>query len=225
LIFGRGTVQVNAYQLIGILNPALPMLTERQEQILDFVREYQRVHSVTPSTREIARQLDSSQPTILGHLQALAKKSQLEKLADGKWGLKTSAVQGHLFEVPVYGAIPAGRPTMQEQEVEETLRIDPAVFGVKPSRASEFWLLRVTGDSMIGANIVDGDLVALERREPQAGDIIAALVDETTTTLKRMVRLRGRTVLRAENPRYPDLTPERIESQGVVVGVIRRNVA
>ena len=78
---------------------------------------------------------------------------------------------------------------------------------------------------MIGANIVDGDLVALERREPQAGDIIAALVDETTTTLKRMVRLRGRTVLRAENPRYPDLTPERIESQGVVVGVIRRNVA
>ena len=113
------------------------MLTERQEQILDFVREYQRVHCVTPSTREIARQLGSSQPTILGHLQALAKKSQLEKLADGKWGLKTSAVQGHLFEVPVYGAIPAGRPAVQEQEVEETLRIDPAVFGLTPARASE----------------------------------------------------------------------------------------
>jgi repressor LexA len=200
------------------------MLTERQEQILDFVREYQRVHSVTPSTREIARQLDSSQPTILGHLQALAKKAQLEKLADGKWGLKTAAVQGHLFEVPVYGTIPAGLPAMQEQTAEETLPIDPAVFGVKTTRAHHFWLLRVTGDSMTGANIVDGDLVALVRREPKPGDIIAALVDETTTTLKRLVRVRGRSVLRAENPRYPDLTPERIESQGVVVGVIRRNV-
>jgi len=200
------------------------MLTERQEQILDFVREYQRVQCVTPSTREIARQLDSSQPTILGHLQALAKKGQLEKLADGKWGLKTSAVQGHLFEVPVYGAIPAGLPAMQEQEVEETIALDPAVFGVKSRRPHHFWLLRVRGDSMTGANILDGDLVALERREPKPGEIIAALVDETTTTLKRLVRVRGRTVLRAENPRYPDLTPERIEAQGVVVGVIRRHV-
>ena len=200
------------------------MLTERQEQILDFVREYQRAHRVTPSTREIARQLGASQPTIHGHLLALAKKAQLEKLADGKWGLKTAAVQGHLFEVPVYGTIPAGLPAMQEQTAEETLPIDPAVFGVKTTRAHHFWLLRVTGDSMTGANIVDGDLVALVRREPKPGDIIAALVDETTTTLKRLVRVRGRSVLRAENPRYPDLTPERIESQGVVVGVIRRNV-
>ena len=73
--------------------------------------------------------------------------------------------------------------------------------------------------------ILDGDLVALVRRDPRPGDLIAALVDETTTTLKRMVSERGRTLLRAENPRYPDIVPERLESQGVVVGVIRRNLA
>ena len=59
------------------------MLTERQEEFLDFVKEYQRTHGVTPSTREIARSFQCSQPTVLKHLQALARKSQLDKLADG----------------------------------------------------------------------------------------------------------------------------------------------
>jgi repressor LexA len=92
-------------------------------------------------------------------------------------------------------------------------------------RPGHFWFLRVTGDSMTGANIVDGDLVALARRDPRPGDIIAALVDETTTTLKRLVQEGGRMLLRAENPRYPDIFPETLASQGVVVGVIRRSLA
>jgi repressor LexA len=198
------------------------MLTERQEEILDFVRGFQRAQSVPPSTREIARQLRVSQPTVMGHLRALAKKGQLDKLADGKWGLRSAAVQGHLFEAPVYGAIPAGLPAMQEQEPEETVSIDPSVFGVRRARPHHFWFLRVTGDSMNGAKIFDGDLVALERRDSRPGDIIAALVDETSTTLKRVVRERGQTLLRAENPNYSDIMPQRLESQGVVVGVLRR---
>ena len=91
------------------------MLTERQDQILDFVKTHQRTHGVPPSTRQIGRQLNSSQATVMGHLRALAKKSQLEKLADGKWGLKAAGVQTHLFEAPIYGSIPAGLPAMQEQ--------------------------------------------------------------------------------------------------------------
>jgi repressor LexA len=201
------------------------MMTERQEVILDFVREYQAAQGVPPSTREIARQFECSQPTALKHLQALAKKTQVEKLSDGKWGLKASQVQGHLFEAAVYGSIPAGLPAMQEQAPEETVAVDPAVFGVRKPRANHFWFLRVTGDSMEGARIFDGDLVALVRREARAGDIIAALVDETTTTLKRLVRERGRMILRAANPNYADIVPQRLESQGVVVGVIRRKMA
>jgi len=201
------------------------MLTERQEMILDFVRDYQRTHGVTPSTREVGRQFECSQPTALKHLQILARKRQLEKLADGKWGLSAKSVQGHLFLAPVYGVIPAGLPAMQEQEPEDTLAVDPAIFGIRKARPGYFWFLRVTGDSMTGAHIVDGDLVALVRKEPRPGDIIAALVDETTTTLKRFVRERGRTLLRAENPRYPDLVPAQLECQGVLVGVIRRKSA
>jgi len=201
------------------------MLTERQEEILDFVRDYQRAQSVPPSTREIARRFELSQATVMGHLRALAKKGQLEQLADQKWGFNAPEVQAHLFATPVLGGIPAGLPAQQEQEAEATVSIDPAVFGVRHPRPHHFWFLRVTGDSMNGAHILDGDLVALVRREPRPGDIIAALVDETTTTLKRLVREHGRMLLRAANPRYPDIVPARLESQGVVVGVIRRKPA
>ena len=202
------------------------MLTERQDQILDFVKNHQRMHGVPPSTRQIGRQLDASQATVMGHLRALAKKSQLEKLADGKWGLKAAGVQTHLFEAPVYGSIPAGLPAMQEQTPDDTITVDPALFGVRRARPDHFWFLRVRGDSMVDAHILDGDLVALERREPRPGDIIAALVDDTETTLKRLVREGGRHLLRAANPRYADIIPTRsLESQGVVVGLIRRNLA
>ncbi len=201
------------------------MLTERQEQILDFIRTYQTAQGVPPSTREIRRQLGvASQTTVMGHLRALARKGQLEKLADGKWGLRAQEVQSHLFELPIYGAIPAGLPAMEEQAPEETVAVDPRVFGVRRLKPPHLWALRVRGDSMIDAHILDGDLAVLERREPRPGDIIAALVEGTDSTLKRLVHVRGRPVLRAENKRYRDIIPEqRLECQGVLVGVIRRH--
>ena len=122
--------------------------------------------------------------------------------------------------------IAAGLPAMQEQSPDETITVDPTLFGVRRARPHHFWFLRVRGDSMIDAHILDGDLVALERREALPGDIIAALVDETDTTLKRLVRERGRLILRAANKRYSDIVPTRgLESQGVVVGLIRRFAA
>jgi repressor LexA len=199
-------------------------MTVRRQQILNFVRGYQRAQGVPPSSREVARKFRFSQPAATKHLQALAREGQFQKFADGRWGLSIEAIQEQ-YAIPIYGTIPAGLPTMHEQEPDEKLNIDPAIFGVLKQQPGDFWLLRVKGDSMTGAAIEEGDLVALVRKEPQPGDIVAALVDETTTTLKRFVRERGRSVLRAENPRYPDLTPSRIDSQGVVVGVIRRSIS
>ncbi len=199
-------------------------MTERQEEILDFIRQFQRDKGVPPSSREIQRQFRlASQTTVIGHLRALAHKGQIEQLAGRTWGLKASSVQAQLFEVPVFGTIPAGLPAMQEQVPDETIVISPAIFGVRRAAPRHVWALRVSGDSMVDAHILDGDLVVLERREPREGDIIAALVDETLTTLKRLVHLRGRPILRAENKRYRDIIPERqLESQGVMVGLIRR---
>lgn len=198
-------------------------MTERQEEILEFIRQYQQEHNLPPSTRVIQKHFGfSSQNSVMSHLRALANKQQVSKLDDRKWGLKAGQVQGQLFALPVYGSIPAGLPAMQEQEAEETLTVDPAIFGIRRPKPHQCWALRVQGDSMVDAHILDGDLVVLERREPRKGDIIAALVDDTTTTLKRLVHVDGRPVLRAENKKYRDIVPGRLESQGVLVGVIRR---
>ncbi len=197
------------------------MLTEKQEAILDYIRSVQVERGIPPSTREIQRQFGyESQNAAMNHLRALAKKGQVHQNELGMWGLKVSEVQGH-FTLPIYGTIPAGVPSLQEQPPKETITFDPAIFKVR--RPERLWGLEVHGDSMIDAHILDGDIAVLERREAKAGDIVAALVDETTTTLKRLAYVKGKPVLKAENVRYATIVPkEGLEIQGVLVGVIGR---
>lgn len=199
------------------------MLTARQEEILDFIRSYQCEHSVPPSSRVIQKQFRfASQNAAMTHLRALAAKGAVTQLPDGSWGLKAAEVQG-LFELPVYGAIPAGAPDHREQEASERVWLHGTAFGVAAARRHLLWGLRVSGDSMIDAHICDGDIGVFERREPRPGEIIAALVDGTTATLKRLVKVRGKLALRPENKRYEDIIPaEKLECQGVMVGLIRR---
>jgi repressor LexA len=201
------------------------MLTEKQEAILDYVREVQADRGMPPSTRDIQKQFGyESQTAVMNHLRALAKKGAITQIDGRTWGLKATAVQGQLFTIPVYGTIPAGNPVSAEQNADESLPIDPRLFGVEHARRRQLWALRVSGDSMIEAHILDGDLAILERREPREGDIIAALIDENTTTLKRLRYAAGQPVLHPENPRYPDILPQSgLECQGVLVGVIRRS--
>lgn len=197
-------------------------MTDKQQATLDFIGAYQQANGGPPSTREIQKHFQySSHTSVVRQLHALSEAGHLEQLPSGSWGLKSHQMQMH-FPLAVYGEIPAGLPAMREQESLETLSIDPRVFGLKSAKAGQLWGLRVKGDSMTDAAIVEGDVVLLARRQPKNGDIIAALVDETEVTLKRFVQERGRTFLRAANPKYPDLHPRKIESQGVMVGVIRR---
>jgi len=200
------------------------VLTEKQQAVLDFIRERQVETGIPPSVRDIQHNFSfKSANAAFCHLRALGKKGLVEQLNGRTWGLKAKEVQAHLFTLPVYGSIPAGLPAMAEQTPDETIGVDPAVFGVRRGKPHHLWALRVRGDSMIDAHIMDGDLVILERRNPVPGDIVAALVDQTSTTLKRLVHVRGRAVLRAENKRYADIVPlQEMESQGVVVGIIRR---
>lgn len=201
------------------------MLTEKQEAILDFIREYQRQEQVPPSSRIIASHFNlKAQSGVRQHLAALAEKELVEQFADGRWGVK-GPVQTHLFEIPILGDIPAGLPALREQEAEEKIAVDFRAFKISRPQLSRFFALRVTGDSMIGLHILPGDLVLCEWREPRIGEVIAALVDETTVTLKKLIRERGRILLRAANADYPDIKPDRLEAQGVVRGVIRLGIA
>jgi len=198
------------------------MLTEKQEAILDYIRSVQAERGMPPSTRQIQRQFGyGSQNAAMNHLRSLARKGHVHQIDRGTWGLRVHEVQAHLFELPIYGTIPAGAPSMQEQEPDRKIDFDPAIFRVK--RPERLWGLEVHGDSMIDAHILDGDIAVLERREAKAGDIVAALVDETTTTLKRLAYVKGKPVLKPENARYSMIVPKQnLEIQGVLVGLIGR---
>jgi repressor LexA len=109
---------------------------------------------------------------------------------------------------------------LAETEPDRQLAMEPTLFGLRtPDRA---FVVKVRGRSMEGAGIRDGDLAVLEKKEPKAGDVVAALVDGEVT-LKRLVTERRGWFLKSENPDFPDLTPRRdLEVQGVLVGLVRR---
>jgi repressor LexA len=211
---------------LGSSVPNTMRLTERQEEILAFVSDYQREQKIPPSTRIIKNHFGfSSQTTVVRHLAGLAMKGAVEQLADGAWGAKTNEIQS-LFSLPIYGEIPAGPPSAEEQQSLRSIPIDPSIFGVRPTRQHLLWGLEIKGDSMIDAQICSGDIGIFEKREPRVGDIIAALVNETTVTLKRLVEVRGKRVLRAENKNYADIIPvSGLECQGVLIGMIRPRIA
>jgi repressor LexA len=197
-------------------------LTERQQQVLDFIHGYHREHGVSPSLREIQAHFGLASPFgIKRHVDALTQKGALRRLDGKARGLlpQSHPRRGALAEIPLYGTIPAGLPTETVQEPDSYISVDTISLGVRPN--AKLFALRVRGDSMVNASILDGDVVFLTPREPHEEDIVAALIDGEST-LKRYLVQRGRPFLRAENPRYPDLVPvTELIIQGVMVGLLR----
>jgi repressor LexA len=198
------------------------MLTSRQQQLLDFIRNYHRTTGVMPSTRDIQQHFGfASQTAAVSHLRALERKGAIKKLAGKARALVFPEDLGRTFSfsVPVYGAIPAGLPTSGDPTSEGQLAIDAALLGVTESDAT--FALRVRGESMIGAHILPGDYAVFEKREARDGDIVAALIDGETT-LKRFILKDGEAFLKAENPEFTDLQPvSELLVQGVLVGLVR----
>ena len=198
------------------------MLTHRQKNVLDFIQREQREKGITPSTREIQKHFRfASQTSVMQYLAALERKGFLSRHARKARALITPVQKVRITDVPIYGQIPAGMSTLSEQTIEGHVSLDARSANV--SKNGRIFALRVRGDSMIGAHIIDGDIVILEdRKDVQNGDIVAGLIDGETT-LKRYVVEHGRTYLKAENPRYPDLTPAReLRIQGVMVSLVRK---
>lgn len=197
-------------------------LTETQESILAFMVRFQTENRRPPSLREIAAEFGyASMNAARGHVLALVRKGHASDTGDGRsYAAKGGQVQDQLFTVPVYGTIPAGLPADNAEQADETIRIDPALYRLRTARG--LYALHVRGDSMIDAQIADGDIALLRQDEPRPGQIVAALIDGSST-LKRLVQKNRRTFLRAENKRYRDLIPtENLLIQGVLVGVIGR---
>src|SRR2546421_10650328 len=200
------------------------MLTDRQRSVLDFIQSEQREKGITPSTREIQNHFGfASQTSVMQYIVTLERKGFLDRHARKARALITPVQKVRITDVPIYGQIPAGMATLTEQTIEGHVSLDTR--SVNASKNGKTFALRVRGDSMIDAHILDGDIVILEdRKDVQNGDIVAALIDGETT-LKRYVTEHGRPYLKAENPMYPNLGPARdVRIQGVMVSLVRKQM-
>ena len=202
-------------------------LTQQQKAVREFIASELSAGRSCPSHREIAEHFGyASSFAAACHVRTLVKKGALVmepgrarslRLAENFKSLRRAL----MVDIPVFGSIPAGLGEDRSQDAEGCVTVDVATIGFKPSR--HIFALRVTGDSMIGRHICDGDIVILDHAaEPRHGQIVAALIDRKST-LKTFLIRNGKPFLKAENPTYPDLIPsEELMIQGVFKGLIRK---
>jgi repressor LexA len=203
----------------------MPNLTPAQQRVLDFLQSEAIANRPIPTLREIASHFGfRSHRAAACHLEALKRKGALESDPGKARSLRVISplrkLRNHVSDIPLFGSIPAGFAQNREPTSEGCVSVDIETIGFKPTRNT--FALRVSGNSMIGRHILDGDIVVLEHGpEPRHGQIVAALIDGEST-LKTFLRKSGKPYLKAENPKYPDLIPaQELMIQGVVRAVLR----
>ncbi|MGH2396104.1 MAG: transcriptional repressor LexA [bacterium] len=198
-------------------------LTKRQKEILIFVQRYSDAHGYPPSVREIGQALGlTSSSTVHSHLSALEKKGFLRRDPSKPRALEIlrderDVPAKKVVAVPIVGGVTAGLPILAQQNIEDYFPL-PADF----VRAEDCFILKVRGESMIGAGIYDGDLLVVQR-QPTArdGDIVVARMGDEAT-VKRFYREPDRVRLQPENPRMDPIYTRELAIEGVALAVIRR---
>jgi repressor LexA len=199
-------------------------LTRRQREILTFLAEYTEEHGYAPSFEEIAEHFGySSLATVHEHLSNLEEKKYIKRSYNESRAIELlpSDVYGRSVHLPLMGTVAAGAP-IEAIETSDTLAVPEELIG----RNGNHYVLRVRGNSMIDEQIRDGDFVIVnERRSVDNGEMVIALIDSHSATVKKFYRERdGRVRLQPANeaiaPIYVDENDLLI--QGVVVGVLRR---
>jgi repressor LexA len=207
-----------------------PVLTWQRRRILRFLRDFVRRHGYPPSLREIGTAVGLAPSTVFHHRSVLEKHGYLCHGA----GLPRTAVErppGHPairpradeVEVPLVGRIAAGVPILAEEMIEDTFWLPRKMVG-----AGTLFMLKVTGDSMTGASIADGDMVVV-RQQPVAehGEIVAAAVIdgiEAEATVKTLRRSDGHVWLMPHNPAYTPILADDATILGKVVTILRCQV-
>lgn len=197
-------------------------LTPHQRTVLSYIREFQQKRGYSPSLADLAVAFGvRSKNAVAKVVMVLFRTGHLEKDPKGRIKIMEQPVaEGTApMMLPLFGPIAAGFAAPVEEQAEETITIEDYLVRDKSST----FLLRVKGDSMIGAGIHEGDLVVVERgKEPRVGDIVVGILDGEFT-LKRLVKEKEKYFLRAENLKYPELhAREELNIAGVVRGVIRK---
>jgi len=207
------------------------MLTERQREIWEFLVRYVEAHGYPPTVREIGQEVGLASPsTVHAHLANLERAGMLRRDPTKPRALELLAPhrresqpepETDVHRLPLVGQIAAGGPLLAEQNIEEYLAVPEPL-----ARGGEEFLLRIRGESMIQAGILDGDIVVVRRQQDaRNGEIVAALVGEDESadeaTVKRFFREDERIRLQPENDALEPMYPEFVQILGKVVGVFR----
>ena len=204
-------------------------LTKRQHAVLETIREWIRQRGYPPTIRELGKQLGiKSLRGVTTHLDAIAKKGFLkrESRARSISLLDLVAPFEQALRVPIVGRIRAGKPVLAQEQVEGHVVVDGAWIGAAAQAGpSEHFALKVLGDSMINAGILDGDCVIV-RQQPTAenGDVVVALLGDEAT-VKRFFKEGDRVRLQPEHPTMEPLLvnpPQSLTILGKVVAVFRK---
>ncbi len=200
-----------------IVKPA----TERQRRILDIIRDFTAEHGYPPSVREIGERVGlSSSSTIHAHLKALERRGLISRDPTKPRALRSSIGPSthHAVVVPILGRVAAGVPITAQENVEGEFLLSPDYV----PRASDAFMLRVQGDSMVDAAILDGDLILVRpQRTAENGEIVVAMMDGEAT-VKRFYREAGRVRLQPENRTMAPIYASDVEIVGRVEAVVRR---
>ena len=199
-------------------------LTDRQEAVLDYLRQHIAAQGMPPTVAEIAAAFGLASPHgVSKHLAALQAKGAID-IAPGKArGIRLVGSPGQEREtltLPLVGRVAAGQPILSDELIERTIAVDRLFFRPNPT-----YLLRVHGMSMRDAGILDGDLIGV-RATPDAdhGQIVVARLGDEGITVKRLFRRDGQLRLLAANPDFPTIDPdptEAFEVVGLYCGLMR----
>ena len=196
--------------------------TERQQRILDVIRAFTAEHGYPPSVREIGERVGlSSSSTIHAHLKALEKRGLISRDPTKPRALRSEQQVPSLPDavvMPIVGKVAAGVPITAEEHLEGEFVLPTAFV----PRSSDAFMLRVQGDSMIEAAILDGDLILVRPQKMASnGEIVVAMVDGEAT-VKRFYREEGRVRLQPENRSMAPIYASDVEIIGRVKAVVRR---
>jgi repressor LexA len=201
-------------------------LTDRQRQILDFIKSETRKHGYPPTVRDIGAAVGlSSSSTVHSHLAALEAKGLIRRDPSKPRALEVlehdkpapSPAYSNVRELPVLGAVAAGSPILATENIEQTIPLPTEI-----AREDSTFVLRVKGDSMVDAGIFDGDFVVVRQQQSaDNGDIVVAMLEEEAT-VKRFFREADRVRLQPENAAMEPIYTRDVSVLGKVVAVFRR---
>ena len=200
-----------------------PDLSQRQTNILEFIKQEIRKKGYPPAVREIGEAVGLlSSSTVHGHLQTLEDKGYIRRDPTKPRAIEILDSSSDIIEakkvvhIPIVGRVTAGQPILAVENIEGTFPLPVEVV-----RQDNVFMLRVQGDSMIGAGILDGDLIIVrQQNEARNGEIVVALIGDEAT-VKRFFKERTLIRLQPDNPSMEPIYSQDVSILGKVVGVFR----